>query len=88
MGMWCDNEAAVCVSNDSTSIKRLAYVARRVRFLQELVTRNVLRMLNVPGTANPADAMTKHVSPKRHWQEYMSRMYNSSVAVLAKMTAE
>ena len=37
---------------------------------------------------NPADAFTKHVSPKRLWQEYMARMYNSPVGVLAKvMTA-
>ena len=73
--------------NDSTSIKRLAYIARRVRFLQELVARLVVSLLNVPGTANPADAFTKHVSPKRLWQEYMARMYNSPVGVLAKMTA-
>ena len=85
--MWCDNEAAVCAGNDASSIKRLAYIARRVRFLQELVARGVIRLLNVPGTANPGDAFTKHVAPKRLWQEYMSRMYNSSVAVLAKMTA-
>ena len=44
-------------------------------------------LLNVPGKANPADAFTKHVSPKRLWQEYMARMYNSPVGVLAKMTA-
>ena len=85
---WCDNEAAVCAGNDSTSIKRLAYIARRVRFLQELVARLVVSLLNVPGKANPADAFTKHVSPKRLWQEYMARMYNSPVGVLAKvMTA-
>ena len=88
IGTWCDNEAAVCAGNDSTSIKRLAYIARRVRFLQELVARLVVSLLNVPGKANPADAFTKHVSPKRLWQEYMARMYNSPVGVLAKvMTA-
>ena len=27
--IWCDNEAAVLVSKDATSIKRLAYIARR-----------------------------------------------------------
>ena len=87
IGIWCDNEAAVCAGNDASSIKRLAYIARRVRFLQELVARNVSRLLNVPGNANPADAFTKHVSPKRLWQEYMARMYNSSVGVLAKVAA-
>ena len=59
-----------------------------MRFLQELVARLVVSLLNVPGKANPADAFTKHVSPKRLWQEYMARMYNSPVGVLAKvMTA-
>ena len=85
--MWCDNEAAVCAGNDATSIKRLAYIARRVRFLQELVSRLIISLLDVPGTANPADAFTKHVAPKRRWQEYMARMYNTPVDMLAKMTA-
>ena len=58
--IWCDNEAAVLVSKDATSIKRLAYIARRCRFFQELTERGDIRFLNVPGTANPADALTIH----------------------------
>jgi hypothetical protein len=27
--IWCDNEAAVMAANDASSIKRLAYIARR-----------------------------------------------------------
>ena len=75
--------------NQAARVHRLYYIiARRVRFLQELVARLVVSLLNVPGKANPADAFTKHVSPKRLWQEYMARMYNSPVGVLAKvMTA-
>jgi hypothetical protein len=87
MHMWCDNEAAVCAGNDAGSIKRLAYIARRVRFLQELVTCGVLRLLNVPGNANPADAFTKHISPKTHFRDLMARVYNASSDVLMRVSA-
>ena len=79
--IWCDNSAAVMVSNDATSIKRLAYIARRCRFLQELVDRKLIKMLDVPGTANPADALTKHISPKQTFKEYMARIYQQPASV-------
>ena len=75
--LWCDNEACVLVAHDASSIKRLSYVARRVRFLQELVSRNFLCVLNVPGKANPADVLTKHIG-KSEFREYMARLYNTS----------
>ena len=77
--IWCDNEAAVMVSNDATSIKRLAYIARRCRFLQELAARGLVCLRNVPGSANPADALTKHISPKTAFREYMARIYQRPV---------
>ena len=89
--VWCDNAAAVMVAKDATSVKRLAYIARRVRFLQELVARAVIKILHVPGDANPADAMTKHLSPKSLYIEYMARVYHTTVAlfkaVVARVTA-
>ena len=77
-GERCDNEAAVMVSKDASSIKRLAYIARRCRFLQELCSPeiNYLKMCNVLGKANPADALTKHLSPRTLFREYMARIYN------------
>lgn len=81
--VWCDNSAAVLAGSDATSIKRLAYIARRVRFLQELVVRGVIKMVKVPGDANPADALTKHLS-KAVFREYCARLYQS-VASLFKM---
>ena len=74
--IWCDNDACVTVSRDASSIKRLAYVARRVRFLQELEG-HVSKMHPVPGTANPADAFTKHLA-KPTFKQYMARLYNVS----------
>ena len=79
--LWCDNEAAVLAAKDASSIKRLAYIARRVRFLQELVVCNIIDILDIDGKENPADALTKHISPKIAFSEYMSRMYNIATAL-------
>ena len=84
--VWCDNEAAVMVSKDATSIKRLAYIARRCRFLQELGVMDIVALLNVDGKANPADALTKDISPKTRFREYMARMYNCQTSDLGTTT--
>jgi hypothetical protein len=73
--IWCDNEVAVMVAKDACSEKRLAYVARRIRFLQELVRLKIVDVMHVPGKANPADALTNHLD-KRTFREYMERIYN------------
>ena len=74
--VWCDNEVTVMVSKDASSVKRLAYIVRRVRLLQELDRRGVVRLHNVPGTANPADALTKHLKSPKDWLNYMTILYN------------
>ena len=76
--VWCDNEAAVLVANDASSAKRLPFVTRRVRLLQELRERGIVHVLSVPGKENPADALTKYLS-KHDFKPYMARMYNCSV---------
>ena len=63
------------VTKDATSLKRMAYVTRRVRLLQELQRRGLISIHSVPGKANPADALTKHVD-KLTFRSYMSRLYN------------
>jgi hypothetical protein len=73
--IWCDNEVTVMVSKDASPIKRLAYVARRVRLLQELDAHGLIKLRRVPGTANPADAMTKHLR-RLEYQDYMRVLYN------------
>ena len=74
--IWCDNEICIMVSKDSSSEKRLAYMARRVRFMQELVARGVITLHKVPGTANPADALTKYIGRDLH-RDYMARLYQA-----------
>ena len=69
------------VAKDASSIKRLAYVARRVRFLQELESRHVIAMRDVDGTANPADMLTKHLK-RDPFIDYASRMYNRDLRLV------
>ena len=73
--LWIDNEACVLVATDASSIKRLAYITRRVRLLQELQRLHIIKCLNVPGTANPADVLTKYIR-KAAWRLYIARLYN------------
>ena len=56
-------------------MKRLAYVARRVKFIQELESRRVVTLMNIEGNANPADMLTKYLT-KPTWFPYASRLYN------------
>ena len=79
--VWCDNEVSVLVSKDASPLKRLAYVARRARFLQELDACGVVKLYNVPGVANPADAFTKHLG-RKEFQEYMRVLYNCDAECL------
>ena len=77
--LWCDNEVAVTVANDASSEKRMAYIARRIRFLQELVKLRLADVRSVPGKVNPADALTKHLH-KQTYREYMARLYNCDIS--------
>ena len=71
--LWCDNEACIMVSKDATSLKRLSYITRRVRLLQELTSHGVVVLHKVSGTANPADALTKVLAVKYAFKEYMAK---------------
>ena len=75
------------VTRDASSVKRLAYVARRVRLLQELEARRVIRILDIDGKVNPADALTKHLD-KSTWLGYMTRMYNTDMSTVPTSVAQ
>ena len=77
--LWCDNEVCVGVGAGAWSIKKLAFVARRVRLLQELCDPEwgICDILHVTGVANPSDALTKWLRDgKKKFIEYMARLYN------------
>ena len=63
---------------DIDTLKRLAYIARRVRFIQELEARRVISIQNIEGIKNPADVLTKYLG-KPDYIRYTSRLYNGAV---------
>ena len=63
------------VAKDATSLKRLSYITRRVRLLQELEKCGVVDTRSVPGTDNPSDPLTKCLD-KINFRRYMARLYN------------
>ena len=65
------------VTKDQSSIKRLSYVARRVRFLQELHARGIVHIMKIDGKVNPADALTKYLQPA-DFKRYMDHLYNGT----------
>jgi len=50
--------------------KRLSYITRRVRLLQELQALAIVSALHVPGKENPADVLTKSVG-REDFRKYM-----------------
>ena len=62
-------------------MKKVSYVARRVRLLQELVERKVINMVKVSGLANPADMLTKHLV-KEIFRKYAARLYNCALTCI------
>ena len=72
------------VARDASSVKRLAYVARRVRLLQELEARHIIRVLDVDGKVNPADMLTKHLE-KPTWLRYASSTCTTRISQLCPL---
>ena len=70
--------AGPALTRDASSLKRLAYIARRVRFIQELEARRVISIQNIEGIKNPADVLTKYLG-KPDYIRYTSRLYNGAV---------
>ena len=69
------------IARDASSIKQLSYAARRVRLLQELEARHVIRTLDIDGKVNPAGMLTKYLD-KQTWLKYASYMYNRDLSSL------
>ena len=75
--LWIDNEACELVAKDASATKRLSYITRRVRLLQELQALTIVSALHVPGKENPADVLTKSVG-RADFRKYMAKLYNTS----------
>jgi len=57
--IWCDNQAAVKLSNSEDHKKRTKHVNVRFHFLREAVKDGTVELKHVSGQENPADMFTK-----------------------------
>ena len=63
--LFCDNKAAVQLSESATNSKRLKHVATRIAFLREFVESNEIKLIHIKGTGQIADLFTKPLSPDK-----------------------
>ena len=57
--MWTDNAGTLAVGSNTGSMGRSRHLARRAHFLTELHAREEMRLRYLPGSAMPADFLTK-----------------------------
>ena len=57
--VFCDNKAAVLLTESATSSKRLKHIATRIAFLRELVESKQIVLYHINGSAQLADLFTK-----------------------------
>ena len=57
--LYLDNQATVTIAQDGGYYPKLAHINRKHKYIMECVEQNVLEVLWVPGTKNPADSLTK-----------------------------
>ena len=68
--VWNDNESAVNMCSDASSLKRSAYILRRIHFVIELVKSGQFLVKHCSGKKMPADALTKHLPAHVQWAFY------------------
>ncbi|CAE7353523.1 unnamed protein product [Symbiodinium sp. CCMP2456] len=69
---YSDSESAICISKMQTLLRKVRHIELRAAFLQELVLKGRFTLEHIPGTINPADALTK--SPTN---ENLASLYDS-----------
>ena len=57
--LFCDNKAAVQLSDNNTSSKRMKHIATRIAFLRETVQRKEVLLHHIQTEGQVADIMTK-----------------------------
>ena len=69
--LFTDNDGTWYVSRDAMSTSAMTYIMRHVRFLQQAVYDDVVKVFQVDGELNPTDALTKYL-PKPAWQRHLA----------------
>ena len=81
----CDSQAAICISNVNSLLRKVRHLELRAQYIQELVSSKRLYPSYLPGKENQSDALTKsptvemllslyeacglHVWPSAEWKE-------------------
>ena len=60
--MYTDSKSAIDMSFDPTSFKKTKHILRASHFLRDLVVKDVVRLVHLPGTSMIADILTKAVA--------------------------
>lgn len=60
--MYIDSKSAVDMSYDPVAFKKTKHILRAAQFLRDLVAREVVYLLHVPGSVMTADILTKAVA--------------------------
>ena len=55
----CDSQAAICISNMNSLLRKVRHLELRAQYIQELVSAKCLYPSYLPGRENPSDALTK-----------------------------
>ena len=55
----CDSQAAICISNMNSLLRKVRHLELRAQYIQELVSAKRLYPSYLPGRENPSDALTK-----------------------------
>ena len=59
----CDSQAAICISNMNSLLRKVRHLELRAQYIQEQVSSGRLKPSYLPGKENPSDGLTK--SPLR-----------------------
>ena len=55
----CDSQAAICISNMNSLLRKVRHLELRAQYIQELVSAERLYPSYLPGRENPSDALTE-----------------------------
>ena len=66
----CDSQAAICISNMNSLLRKVRHLELRAQYIQEQVSSGGLRPSFLPGKENPADGLTKSPTEDMLWSMY------------------